>query len=172
MINELEFSRLWDTVLSGGPIMIPLAILSLLLYRNAIGLLRFVSKIKIQEAIEKYATSEPRDAIIAFRERFTHLIARQLKYANVLIVAAPLLGLLGTVIGMLETFKGIGAEAGVDTTQAVADGVKVALITTQTGLMISIVGIFYTQLVSRIARGIEQKLAAFELQTMRQTIHR
>ncbi|MDQ8186337.1 MotA/TolQ/ExbB proton channel family protein [Pelagicoccus sp. SDUM812002] len=170
MINELELSRLWQTILSGGPIMIPLAVLALLLYRKVIGLLCYVSRFKIQDELERISPSQTHESIATFREKLKSIIANQLKYANVLIVAAPLLGLLGTVIGMLETFKGIGAESSLDTTQAVADGVKVALITTQTGLMISIVGIFFTQLVSRIFGRIENQLSELEMLAMKQSI--
>lgn len=172
MINELELSRLWHTVLSGGPIMFPLAVLALLLYRKSIGLLCYVSRFKLQTELKRVTPSLDRELIVAFRLKFKNLISNQLKYANVLIVAAPLMGLLGTVIGMLDTFKGIGASSTLDTTQAVADGVKVALITTQTGLMISIVGIFFTQLVSRKVGNIEAEFAEIEMQTLKQAIAR
>ena len=49
------------------------------------------------------------------------------------------MGLLGTVIGMLTTFQGLATSSG-QTVDLVADGIRVALITTQTGLMIAIPG--------------------------------
>lgn len=170
MIQVLELSGLWQTILSGGPIMIPLAVLAFLLYRKVIGLFCYVSRFKLQKELERHYPTPTRESIVTFRNKLKGLIANQLKYANVLIVAAPLLGLLGTVIGMLETFKGIGADSSLDTTQAVADGVKVALITTQTGLMISIVGIFFTQIVSRIFSSIEAQFSELEMQAMKQSI--
>ncbi len=171
MINPPEISKLWETVVSGGPIMIPLALLSFMLYRNALGLYSFISNVRIQEEFEHFAVTHDRETVIAFRDKLRDLLATQQKYANVLIVAAPLLGLLGTVIGMLDTFKGIGAESGLDTTQAVADGVKVALITTQTGLMIAIIGLFFTQLISRAYRKKELLLVELELKAMKKGLN-
>lgn len=58
---------------------------------------------------------------------------------NVLVAVSPLMGLLGTVIGMLTTFNGLASGSG-QTVDLVANGIRVALITTQTGLMIAIPG--------------------------------
>jgi biopolymer transport protein ExbB len=58
-----------------------------------------------------------------------------------LVAAAPLLGLLGTVLGMIETFAAV-AERGVNTAELVAGGVSKALITTQLGLVAALPGTF------------------------------
>jgi len=58
---------------------------------------------------------------------------------SILVTVSPLMGLLGTVIGMLTTFQGLATSSG-QTVDLVADGIRVALITTQTGLMIAIPG--------------------------------
>jgi len=63
---------------------------------------------------------------------------------------APLLGFLGTVAGMISAFGAI-AEAGQVEAALVAGGIKVALITTATGLLIAVpVNIAYNFFVSRI----------------------
>lgn len=63
---------------------------------------------------------------------------------------APLMGFLGTVAGMISAFGAI-AEAGQVDATLVAGGIKVALITTATGLMIAVpVNIAYNFFVSRI----------------------
>ncbi|MDQ8186344.1 MotA/TolQ/ExbB proton channel family protein [Pelagicoccus sp. SDUM812002] len=160
----------WDTILSGGPIMAALLLLAFLLYRNVIGLFLFTNRLDAKAVFEEQSPDHSRPAIQDFRDHLSQLVSTQLTYANVLIVAAPLLGLLGTVIGMLDTFKGIGAESGQDTTKAVADGVKVALITTQTGLMIAIFGLFLTQLISRLYRAKDLELLELEIQTLQKNI--
>jgi len=58
-----------------------------------------------------------------------------------LTTAAPLIGLFGTVLGMIETFDGLAGYA-TDTGAVLASGISKALITTQAGLIISIPGIF------------------------------
>ena len=165
-----NFREIWEVILGGGPLMIALALLGFMLYRNALSLLIFVVGINVKEACIASCDTLTRNTVIAFRKKFKEVVKSQMKYANVLIVAAPLLGLLGTVIGMLDTFRGIGAEAGEDTTRAVADGVKVALITTQTGLAIAIFGMIIIQMVSLIYRKKNLKLVDIELETMKRGI--
>lgn len=65
---------------------------------------------------------------------------------------APLLGFLGTVIGMIEAFQAIEAAGEVEAT-LVAGGIKVALITTAAGLAIAIpVNIAHNYFVTKIDR--------------------
>ncbi|MEM7011335.1 MAG: MotA/TolQ/ExbB proton channel family protein [Verrucomicrobiota bacterium] len=69
-----------------------------------------------------------------------HWIKRRIEFCFVLIGAAPLVGLLGTVDGMLKTFSGLsrstgGGSAPID---AISGGISEALITTQTGLIIAV----------------------------------
>jgi biopolymer transport protein ExbB len=65
---------------------------------------------------------------------------------------APLLGFLGTVVGMIQAFQAIELAGEVEAT-TVAAGIKVALITTAAGLVIAIpVSIAHNYFVSRIDR--------------------
>src|SRR5690606_40852651 len=71
---------------------------------------------------------------------------------------APMLGFLGTVAGMISAFGAIAAAGQVEAS-LVAGGIKVALITTATGLTIAIpVNIFYNFYVTRIDMLIRQKI--------------
>ncbi|MDQ8202302.1 MotA/TolQ/ExbB proton channel family protein [Pelagicoccus sp. SDUM812003] len=161
--------RIWQIIYSGGPIMVALALLAFMLYRNTVGVFLFITRLRVRQTLQRHHSKPTRTDIRNFREHFEQLVRTQLKYANVLIVAAPLMGLLGTVAGMLDTFRGIGAESGQDTTKAVADGIKVALITTQTGLMIAIIGLFFSQWILRIYRSKDLQLLELELETMEKT---
>lgn len=58
-----------------------------------------------------------------------------------LVAAAPLLGLLGTVFGMVGTFTAV-SQGGGDTAVMVADGIRLALVTTQAGLIAALPGTF------------------------------
>lgn len=169
-MNTTWLKPVWEIIYSGGPIMIALMLIAFLLYRNVIGLFLFTSRLNTRKSFETYSSERTRTAVQDFRESLSQLIRTQLTYANVLIAAAPLLGLLGTVMGMLDTFKGIGSQTELDTTKAVADGVKVALITTQTGLMIAIFGLFLTQQISRIHRSKDLQLLELEIETMKPTL--
>lgn len=66
---------------------------------------------------------------------------RDLTLIRACVGAAPLLGLLGTVTGMVITFEGLLSSGEVD---AVAKGVGQALLTTQYGLMVAIPGTLLT----------------------------
>jgi len=70
--------------------------------------------------------------------------ARDLKVMKVCVSAAPLFGLLGTVVGMLATFGALASGGGGDQTmELVAAGISEALITTETGLVVALPGLFF-----------------------------
>jgi biopolymer transport protein ExbB len=79
-------------------------------------------------------------------------LERGLVWLATLSNVAPLLGFLGTVIGMIQAFQAIELAGEVDAT-LVAGGIKVALITTATGLGIAIpLNIFHNYFITRIDR--------------------
>lgn len=55
------------------------------------------------------------------------------------VAAAPLMGLLGTVLGMMETFEAVGSRSG-EAASLVAGGISQALVTTQVGLVAALPG--------------------------------
>ena len=73
---------------------------------------------------------------LALRE--TPLLYKRLGVLDTIITVAPLLGLLGTVTGMMSTFNVIG-QAGQNNPNAITGGIAEALIATATGLAIAIV---------------------------------
>lgn len=88
--------------------------------------------------------------------------------------AAPLLGLLGTVIGMIATFHAVGHEAG-NTAVQVSSGISQALITTQCGLVVAIPGFFGMARIRRLLSAVRVRLGAcrihlvFQLETAEHT---
>lgn len=80
----------------------------------------------------------------------TGLLERGLPWISLFIGIAPMLGFLGTVIGMIEAFDRI-QQAGDLSATVVAGGIKVALITTVGGLIVGmILQIFYNYIISKI----------------------
>ncbi|MCB2187484.1 MAG: MotA/TolQ/ExbB proton channel family protein [Deltaproteobacteria bacterium] len=77
-----------------------------------------------------------------------------------LAAVAPLLGLLGTVTGMIDTFQAI-QEFGTGNAQALSAGISQALITTQTGLVVAIPGLFAGYWLRRQSRLLLQGLTVF-----------
>lgn len=63
---------------------------------------------------------------------------RRFSFAFIMIGAAPLVGLLGTVSGMFATFSGMSKASATAPIDSISDGISQALITTQTGLVIGV----------------------------------
>jgi biopolymer transport protein ExbB len=96
-------------------------------------------------------------------------IRRMRRFMGVLdtmITVAPLLGILGTVIGIISSFDMLGST-GIEHPQAVTGGIAQALITTASGLAIAIINVFpYNYFNSRIERAaqiIEKYATSFEI---------
>ena len=69
------------------------------------------------------------------------------------ITLAPMMGFLGTVAGMIEAFDAIAAARAVDAT-IVASGIKIALITTEAGLIVAIPVQFFYNVFTTIVDGL------------------
>lgn len=87
-----------------------------------------------------------KDMSIFFHELRATEIApfeRDLRVMKICVSAAPLLGLLGTVTGMLATFAALSSGSGGEKTmEMIARGISEALVTTETGLVIALPGLF------------------------------
>ena len=99
--------------------------------------------------------------------RFNRSLVDRLAVIGVLAAIAPLLGLLGTVTGMITTFD-VLAIFGTGNAKAMAGGISEALITTQTGLMIAIPGLYMKGFLDRRARNLTKRITAAGLYLRRQ----
>lgn len=89
-------------------------------------------------------------SIIAYGSVEMGRLEKGLVWVSLFIALAPMLGFMGTVIGMIGAFDAIEA-AGDISPQIVANGIKVALLTTVAGLIVGIIlQVFYNYLVSKI----------------------
>jgi biopolymer transport protein ExbB len=154
-----------NTWITGGWIMLPIAILAVIMYSVGIYLILNikvknilnVSDKKILEWIDAPSES-PKEVRYIFEYIFdslniddkckeieiylTNKIDKHLSILIVLVASAPLLGLLGTVTGMILTFQGISLGGVVSA--SISKGISEALITTETGLLVAIPGIIAT----------------------------
>lgn len=76
-----------------------------------------------------------------------------------IVMVSPLLGLLGTVIGMIETFDSLGDMSLYAQSGGIAGGISQALFTTQMGLAVSIPGLIVNGILNRKQQDIELELA-------------
>ena len=84
-------------------------------------------------------------------------LRRPLPWLKLLVALCPLLGLLGTVTGMIAVFDSLALT---DTSQAraMADGVARATLPTLAGMAVAVVGLLFTSRLEQIIRREEQRL--------------
>lgn len=178
---------------SGGWVMIPLFLLAVLLYAQAFAIVLFLRRAKLdgtkavhwREWVRDASQADPRvrevidytqDGVESseqvrnrfdeIRHRLVSAVDRRRVFVAMLVAAAPLMGLLGTVLGMLQTFFGISTSGGTETAGVVAAGISEALVTTQTGLMIALPGLFLVMYIQRQRHILDANLTRLESLTM------
>ena len=68
-------------------------------------------------------------------------LKRNIRVLNGTATLAPLLGLLGTVVGMIQSFDALGGRVGSARGEALAHGISLALVTTAFGLTVAVVSV-------------------------------
>ena len=100
---------------------------------------------------------------------YTYLTAKlkeNLRYLSAIVTVAPLLGLLGTVIGMISSFSIFSIESGQP--MAITDGIGEALIATATGLLVAVLAfmvfLFLSKWQEELSLELEQICGFLEIQ--------
>tara|TARA_B110000438_G_scaffold303707_1_gene366658 strand:- start:2689 stop:3288 length:600 start_codon:yes stop_codon:yes gene_type:complete len=191
----MEFvNQIVEIWVAGGWLMIPLAILAFLMYFAIFELWVYFNRNDYQRLdanhwqhwierpedskgptgnIIRYAQqgvmseSEVRGRVAEIRSTHFTRIAARIRYAAVLVGVAPLMGLLGTVVGMLATFSGLANSVGVQAVDVVAGGISEALITTQTGLILAIPGYVFLSSLRKREQAFDAFLMQVEILTLR-----
>lgn len=158
---------IWEVWSGGGPLMVPLFLLAALIFYSFCELALFFlfgtevgrvphakwdrwidspaeGKGEMGEII-RYCLTDATD-VGEVQSRFAEVrfgqlprLDRRIFFLGILVSLSPLLGLLGTVTGMLATFQGLSGGGG-RIIDGVASGISEALITTQVGLTIAVPG--------------------------------
>ena len=101
-----------------------------------------------------------REMLEAMRMRQETKVMRYIGTILVLSAIAPLLGLLGTVTGMITTFDVI-SEFGTGNARALASGISEALVTTQSGLVVAVPGLLIGGFLFQRAQKIKGRMELF-----------
>jgi len=161
-------TRLGALLEAGGVVMWPLLVVGLLAW--TLIALRVMGLREVKRAHRRWIESKSRvneNKGIEFDPRLQKLeLRRHAVVIDTLIAAAPLLGLLGTVSGMIATFEGLTSMTLFSENGGIAGGISVALTTTQAGLMIAIPAYFANKVLGRKVRKVEQKLDTVMLDLM------
>jgi biopolymer transport protein ExbB len=116
----------------------------------------------VQAGLENAGKNRERikEIVIEVGQREATELERYMNVLNTTISVAPMLGFLGTVLGMVQLFTSVAAVGEVTNIGMIADGIYKALYTTIAGLTVAIPAtIFYRYLISRIDRlviGVEE----------------
>ncbi len=123
-------------------------------YKGAIAYLvtEFLKRRSNKTSIDSYILDETVLILTSSLNRYLSIIGS-------LAAIAPLLGLLGTVIGMVTTFDSI-AVFGTGNAKAMAGGISEALITTQTGLLVAIPGFYFRNLLVQRANILQNRISS------------
>lgn len=185
--------NLWESALAiwiaGGWAMIPIAVTALIMFGLGVHIhLRLRQRVSFSvperkwrrwidherersgplgELIEEATAARSFDESVGVFEgvRTTEFapFRRDLRAMRICVAAAPLLGLFGTVSGMLSTFAALASGSGGDKTMGqIAEGISVALITTETGLVVALTGLFLQYQLTRRFERLEALIAKLE----------
>lgn len=153
------YHAIQDFVDQGGPVLWVLFATCLLLWLLILERLCFLRLVWPRRAARIVAQWQARDDRLSWRaKKIREAIVSEvhmqlhlmLPLIKVLVALCPLLGLLGTVLGMIGVFEVI-AVSGNDDAQAMARGVYRATIPTMAGLVVALTGIYFTVRLRQLA---------------------
>lgn len=127
-----------DLARQGGPVMVALILLSILLYQRCFDLLLFLVQARRRAGRELLLGPDDLPRLRHEGDDLRAVYRRDRGIIGSLIATAPLLGLLGTVMGMVGTFESLAVRSSQQSIEGLAGGISMALITTETGLAIAI----------------------------------
>jgi biopolymer transport protein ExbB len=146
----------------GGPVMLPLGVLSIVLYERCVHLMLQLRRLRHRLLADPSARPQNLRRLRCLQDDLQETFFRQRSTIGVLVAAAPLLGLLGTVMGMVDTFESISTRTGRASIDGLAGGISMALITTETGLGIAIPAVLIVYYAQRQWQKTVQHLATLE----------
>lgn len=118
---------------------------------------------RLLEIALKHPVSQVRDdLLVAYLMEYRYKIERYMGVVTTSAAISPLLGLLGTVSGMISTFKMMTIFGSGDAS-TVSGGISEALVTTELGLVVAIPSLIMSALLNRKAKNYAHKLEAFAI---------
>lgn len=179
--NQSADKALWQYLNEGGLWIIPIVIAALvsliMAVIKAVQLYRVPAidnrvKHPMQQQLNRIIEShleldEKEDKLVAQIQWMRFKLHKGLTVVTVIATIAPLLGLLGTVSGMITTFN-MMATYGTSEPQVVSGGIGQALITTELGLVVAIPSLILSAVLTRKAKNDSEKLQQYAVEALEQ----
>ena len=176
-----EAVAIWS---SGGWLMAPLLALTVFIYYSGLELLlrletHFLIRSRVHEMSDNQIAAKTRNGLKRLRPllhesaisvdevkrhfgevraEYLPQINRRIRFLGVVIPIGPLVGLLGTVTGMIEVFD-VMAISGSGNARAMAAGVSQATVSTMAGMVSALSGLWFS---ARLQRRAEKEMRTFE----------
>lgn len=127
-----------DFIGEGGPVMLAILALSVVLYSRCCKMLLSLwrSRRRLDRAGKWQASQVP--LIRRMRDEARDSFRQQRIALTAMVAAAPLLGLLGTVSGMVKTFESLSSKGSGKSMEDLARGISQVLVATESGLAVAI----------------------------------
>ncbi len=153
---------LYEMVGKGGPVMVAILALSVVLYSRCFKLLLSLRRSRLNLDGMAPADLSAIPFLRRAREDAGESFRQQRAVLGSMIAAAPLLGLLGTVSGMVTTFESLSGHSAEKTMEGLARGISEVLVATESGLVVAIPALLVVHLAHRSLRKYLQRLNEIE----------
>jgi biopolymer transport protein ExbB len=151
-----------ELVGKGGPVLIAILVLSVVLYSRCVKLLVSLRRSRLELAgLGQVSAGD----LPALRSRVCEVgdsFRRQRLALGAMVTAAPLLGLLGTVRGMVGTFESLSQHSAEKTMEGLARGISEVLVATESGLVVAIPALLVIHIAHRELRKFMQSANRIE----------
>lgn len=97
----------------------------------------------------KSIMAKPREYIYDALFPYSKIISKYSTLVKTIVMLAPLVGLLGTVIGMIETFDALQSSSMFSQGDSIAGGISKALFTTELGLVVAVPGLIIGKILDK-----------------------
>jgi len=94
-------------------------------------------------------SAKPREYIYDALFPYIRIASKYSTLVKTIVMLAPLIGLLGTVIGMIETFDALQSSAMFAQGDSIAGGISKALFTTELGLVVAVPGLIFGKILDK-----------------------
>jgi biopolymer transport protein ExbB len=156
-----------DLVGRGGPVMIAILALSVVLYSRCFKLLLSLRRSRKQLDGSAPLLAGRLPLLRRTRDDVQESYRRERVALGAMVTAAPLLGLLGTVNGMVGTFESLSGHSAEKTMVGLARGISEVLVATESGLMVAIPAFLVIHMAHRSLRKYMQRVNQIEQGTWR-----